>query len=610
MNWFLRFIAIVAVLSASISSATANPKRIMILQSSGQNFKPWSEYVKGFRQELERQSPIPIEVQSFPVVIASGSESAENRLAEYLNALFSSHPPDLIVAFGAPAAAFAQRHRRDLFPSTPMLLTAIDQRRVQQMNVTENDTVVAVWIDVPALFENILKVLPRTKTIAVVIGSSPNEQFWVQEMKNQLEPLKGRVDLLFWNELSFEEILKQAATLPKDSAIFWIQPQIDVTGAVHEGERALKRLYAVANSPIFSHDDSFFAGEIVGGPMTSVSQGSQTAAAVAAKILGGTKPRAIETPVLQYGPAKYDWRELRRWAIPESRLPKGSEILFREPTLWELYRWQILAICAAVLSQAAMITGLLYQRRRRFLAEVQARQRMSELARINRYSMAGELCTSIAHELNQPLGAILLNAETMEQMLRSSRLSDATELLGIVSEIRRDDERAGKVLQHIRSLVRRVPIDVKPLDLNEVVSETLDFLSSLAIARKVQIRHSLAELPLPVKGDYTQLQQVLLNLVVNALDATAHKAVNERVITVQTKRSDNWAEFSTADTGPGVPPEQLSKIFEPFFSTKPNGMGMGLSIARTIVEFHGGIINIQNRSSGGAIVIVRLPLIR
>ncbi|MFG3590949.1 hypothetical protein [Bradyrhizobium sp. RDI18] len=120
------------------------------------------------------------------------------------------------------------------------------------MNVTENDTVVAVWIDVPALFENILKVLPRTKTIAVVIGSSPNEQFWVQEMKNQLEPLKGRVDLLFWNELSFEEILKQAATLPKDSAIFWIQPQIDVTGAVHEGERALKRLYAVANSPIFS----------------------------------------------------------------------------------------------------------------------------------------------------------------------------------------------------------------------------------------------------------------------------------------------------------------------------------------------------------------------
>ncbi|MFG3592339.1 ABC transporter substrate binding protein [Bradyrhizobium sp. RDI18] len=610
MNWFLRFIAIVAVLSASISSATANPKRIMILQSSGQNFKPWSEYVKGFRQELERQSPIPIEVQSFPVVIASGSESAENRLAEYLNALFSSHPPDLIVAFGAPAAAFAQRHRRDLFPSTPMLLTAIDQRRVQQMNVTENDTVVAVWIDVPALFENILKVLPRTKTIAVVIGSSPNEQFWVQEMKNQLEPLKGRVDLLFWNELSFEEILKQAATLPKDSAIFWIQPQIDVTGAVHEGERALKRLYAVANSPIFSHDDSFFAGEIVGGPMTSVSQGSQTAAAVAAKILGGTKPRAIETPVLQYGPAKYDWRELRRWAIPESRLPKGSEILFREPTLWELYRWQILAICAAVLSQAAMITGLLYQRRRRFLAEVQARQRMSELARINRYSMAGELCTSIAHELNQPLGAILLNAETMEQMLRSSPLSDATELLGIVSEIRRDDERAGKVLQHIRSLVRRVPIDVKPLDLNEVVSETLDFLSSLAIARKVQIRHSLAELPLPVKGDYTQLQQVLLNLVVNALDATAHKAVNERVITVQTKRSDNWAEFSTADTGPGVPPEQLSRIFEPFFSTKPNGMGMGLSIARTIVEFHGGIINIQNRSSGGAIVIVRLPLIR
>ena len=451
--------------------------------------------------------------------------------------------------------------------------------------------------------------LPQTSTIAVVIGSSPNEQFWVNEIQARVgEQLRGRANLVFWNTLSFEEILKQAARLPKNSAIFWCQPQIDATGAIHEGEMALRRLYSVANAPIFSHDDAFFSGQIVGGPMTSVSQGSQAAAAVAARILGGEKAGDIKTPVLQYGPAKYDWRELQRWAIPESRLPKGSEILFRQPSAWELYRWQVLAVCAAMLFQVALICGLLYQRRRRVHAEVQSRQRMSELAHVNRYSMAGELTASIAHELNQPLGAILVNAESMEMILKSPS-PNMHELREIVSEIRRDDERAGKVIQHIRNLLRKAPIEFKELDLNELVRETLDFLSGLAVARKVQLASAIYPLPLPVRGDPIQLQQVLLNLIVNAVDAMAHKSVPERIITVRTVRSNDWVEFSVSDTGAGIPPEKLAQIFEPFFSTKPGGMGMGLSIARTIVESHGGTVSTQNQP-GGAMFSVRLPLRR
>jgi signal transduction histidine kinase len=608
MNPVFRLLALVGlILLTSFVPADANPKRVLVLQSNGQNFKPWSSYVRAFRQELERRSPLPIEVQEFPVVIAPDSEHAQSQLADYLTALFSSNPPDLIVTFGAPAAAFVQARRSAFFPGTPVLLAALDERRVQQMKVTANDTIVAVWIDIPALFGNILQVLPETKTIAVVIGNSPNEQYWVQEMKKRLEPLTNRVNLVIWNDRPFDDILKQAASLPKNSAIFWIQPQIDVTGAIHEGERALGRLRAVANAPIFSHDDAFFGGGIVGGPMTSVAQGTGAAATVAARILAGESAGEIKTPVLQYGPTKYDWRELQRWSIPEGRLPRGSEVLFREATIWELHRWKILSVCAAILAQAALIAGLLYERRRRSLAEVQARQRMSELAHVNRYSMAGELTASIAHELNQPLGAIALNAESMEQMLRSSS-PDLAELREIVSEIRRDDERASKVIKHIRGMVKRTPVDIRQLDLNDLVSETLGFLSSLAIARKVQLRNNLAELPLPVKGDHTQLQQVLLNLVVNAMDATAHKPAEERIITIRTARSEDWVEFSAADSGPGISNENLSQVFEPFFSTKPDGMGMGLSIARTIVEAHGGSITAENQSRGGAIFSVKLPL--
>ena len=119
-------------------------------------------------------------------------------------------------------------------------------------------------------------------------------------------------------------------------------------------------------------------------------------------------------------PPKYDWRELQRWGISESSLPAGSEIMFRDPTIWETYRWQLLLIAAVILVQAGLISGLLHERRRRRVAEVESRQRLAELAHANRYSAVGELTTSIAHELNQPLGSILTNAETAELMLKGA----------------------------------------------------------------------------------------------------------------------------------------------------------------------------------------------
>jgi signal transduction histidine kinase len=605
---FVRFVAVVSV-TLSISAATASmpPKRVIVLQSNGQDFKPWSDYVRTFQQELEQQSSLPMVIQHFPVALGPGGEGAERRLSAYLGELFSRGAPDLLVAFGAPAAAFLQRQRADLFPTVPALLAAIDDRRVQQMSLTGNDAVVSVWIDIPSLFENILRVLPQTKNIAVVIGNSSNEGFWVDEMRSRLQPMKDRVNLLFWNELSFEEILKRAAVLPKNSAIFWVQPQVDVTGATHDGEQALRRLHAVANAPIFSHDDAFFGDAIVGGPMTSVLQGSRAAAAVAVKILGGEQAGDIKTPALQYGAAKYDWRELKRWDIPESRLPKGSEVLFLQPSVWEAYRWQVFAISSALLFQAALISGLLFEKRRRVIAEVQARQRSSELAHINRFSMAGELTATIAHELNQPLGAILTNVETAELLVKSPRF-DPKEIGTILADIRRDDMRAADVIGRLRGLIKRAPFESKDVDLNDIAQETVQFLSALAIGQEVVLISLLAPVPLFVKGDQVQLQQVALNLIVNAMDAMSGMPRTERRIKVSTSRDGNSACLSVSDVGPGIPIDQLKQVFEPFFTTKAQGMGMGLSIARTIVEAHGGQLSAENLAGRGAAFYMRLPL--
>ena len=534
-------------------------------------------------------------------------QNGEAQFAEYLNALFSQRAPDIIVAFGAPAAAFVQRHRASLFPTAPMVLTAVDQRRVTAAALTENDTVVAVRLSIPLLFGNILQLLPDTKTIAVLIGNSPNERFWIDEMRRELEPLKDRVNVLFYNELSFDDALKQVASLPPNSGIFWTQPQVDVTGAVHEGERALRLLYSVAKAPIFSFDDAFFGTGIVGGPMTSVSDGARTTSEVVVRILGGEKPANIKTPPLEYGPPKFDWRQLQRWGIAESRLPPNSEIFFRESPVWQTYRWQIALVCAVILLQAALITRLLHEQRRRRHAEVQSRQRMSELAHVNRFSTAGELTATIAHEINQPLGSIHTNAETLDLMLKSSPL-DLDEVKAIVTDIRRDDARANEVILRVRSRLKKAPFETKDADLNDIVRETIDFLSALAIARQVQMRTSATLSSLPIRGDRIQLQQVILNLVVNAMDAMANVPMGERKMLISTTRFDDIAEVAISDAGPGIPSDKIREVFEPFYSTKTNGMGMGLSIARTIVEAHDGQIWVENLPSGGAFVRLKLPL--
>ena len=361
------------LLLATLGAAAAESKRVLMLHSFGRDFKPWSEYGRAIRAELDRQSPWPLEITEHSLMSArSSDENPEAPFVEYLRALHATRPLDLIVSLGAPAVAFVQRHRQQLFADTSMVFTAVEQRRVQYSNLTPNDTVVAVAHSFPAVFENILRVLPETKTVAVVNGNSLNERYWLEEMRREVRRFANRISFIWYSDLSFEEILKHAASLPPHSAIFWHLMNVDAAGVVHEGDTGLPRLHAVANAPIFSYDDSFFGRAIVGGPMHSVLEGSRATAAVAIRVLGGEKPGDIKEPPIGFATPKFDWREMQRWGISERRLPPGSEIHFGDPTAWDQYRVQILLVCAVVLAQSALIAWLIYTRRKRRRSETAA----------------------------------------------------------------------------------------------------------------------------------------------------------------------------------------------------------------------------------------------
>ena len=318
-------------------------------------------------------------------------KALDDVFAQYLGALSARYKPDLVVTIGAPAANFFLKVRQQIFPTVPMIFTGVEKRRVLLSDLTTKDAVVPSTVDHVGIIDHILRLLPATDHVAVVIGNSPNEKFWVEAISNELKPFTGRVTFTWLNELPFEDMLKRAAALPPRSVILFILMSVDAAGISHEGKNVVNRLHAVANAPIFSWIDVDFGQGIVGGPLVPPVDVASQVARVADRILRGEVPSKIRIQPVGFGTPKYDWRELRRWDISESRLPPGSEIHFRNLTAWEQYRTWILLTLVALTAQAALIGWLIYEQRRRRKAEIESRQRLSELAHMNRHATAGEL---------------------------------------------------------------------------------------------------------------------------------------------------------------------------------------------------------------------------
>ena len=378
MGWARRAWVAVTLLAFAAGNATsAEQKRVLLLHSFGANFRAEDTFADYLRTDLAEKSPYPLDRYEVSLEIARFPEGERDEaFVSYLRAVFADRPPDLIVTMVSPAARFIQRHRRDLFPSTPAIFAALDARAIKDATLAANDTTVAVSIDLNAIIENILRTLPNTTTLAVIMGNSPIEKFWVNEFQLALRPFEGRVKPVFMNDLSFGEIQKRVAALPPASAIYFGDLVIDAQGVPYRQEEVLARLHAVANAPIFGRFEYQLGDGIVGGPLLSVRTLSRKTAEVAVQILEGASPGDIKTPPQRLGKPEFDWRELRRWGVQQADLPPDSMINFREPTPWERYGWYILAAAGISGLQGILIIGLLLNRM--WLRSAHARLRTSE----------------------------------------------------------------------------------------------------------------------------------------------------------------------------------------------------------------------------------------
>jgi C4-dicarboxylate-specific signal transduction histidine kinase len=333
--------------------------------------------------------------------------------------------------------------------------------------------------------------------------------------------------------------------------------------------------------------------------------GRQTGEIVNA-LLDGAAPSSLVLPKTMPTALNVDWRQVQRWGIDERAVPSEAVVHFREPTLWQAHRGEILVAAAVILLQSGLIGLLVFERRRRLAAQRVTNELRADYAHASRLAVAGEMTASIAHEINQPLGAILSNAETAELLLDSGA-DRRDELRTIVADIRRDDLRASEVIRRLRALLARQEVQSEPVDLNDALRDMELLLGAEVKRRGMELDIQVAPTAQTVLGDRIQIQQVLINLVMNAMDAMAGQGAARRTVEVAVQGQAGGSRITVRDQGPGIPAADLPKVFDSFFSTKRKGMGLGLSIARTLVEAHGGRIRAENGVDDGAVFQIEFP---
>jgi two-component system, LuxR family, sensor kinase FixL len=280
--------------------------------------------------------------------------------------------------------------------------------------------------------------------------------------------------------------------------------------------------------------------------------------------------------------------------------------------LWQLGKGEVLfderAKPIRVLGVNVDITDRKRAEESRRNAEILAQSHRQELYHLSRVGMLAELSGTVAHELNQPLTAILSNAQAAQRYLEKG-LVDVDELRGIVDAVVEQDRRAGDVIKRLRSLLKKGETERLPIDVNQIIQEVLGLVHGEFITHNISVITDLCEnLPKPA-GDRIQLQQVLMNLILNGIDAMKMAAdATDRVLKVTTKVQErSTIQLSVADRGVGIPNDKLDQIFEPFYTTKENGMGLGLAISRAIVVAHGGQMKVTNNPERGVTFLLSFP---
>lgn len=520
--------------------------------------------------------------------------AGDRELARWWAHKYRHDRPDLIVAITRLPLDLLRRADDPLWPDVPIVFNGIADDELTRIGRPRNSTGVVHRWHIRETADLIRRLLPDVRRIVAPYGTAPLDLGYREivraGMKDQELPYEE------WNDLSFDQMRARVAQAPDDAAVFVL---------VLNGDRAIpsltpyettRELARASRRPVFGSFRNHVGAGIVGGVMIDPYLVGQRTGELAARILQGERADAVPLATAASRPV-FDARRLRRWGIARSALPANAEVLFDEVSVFQRYRWQILGALGLLVLQTVLIGVLLEQRRRRMQLEREHRAHVQEMAHLDRVTALGALATSLAHELNQPLTAILANAQAAQVLLERGAASHA-ELREALGDIVEDDRRASDIIQRMRRLLKKGDVETSPVDVNGLCRDAIRLVSGRAVDKRVTIELAPSAAPAIVHGDGVQLQQVIVNLLLNGVDASAEREDGGRRVRIETRHVDDELRLAVYDSGHGIDPAELPQIFRPFFSTKKDGLGMGLSISRTIVEAHQGRIWAEQGEQG------------
>jgi signal transduction histidine kinase len=535
-----------------------------------------------------------------------GGDAYENLMVAYLYGKYAATPPDAIVAVSDEALVFIFKHRAQLFPKVPVVHEGVSTTTLRGMQPMPEDIVgIPNDYDYAGTIAQALRWHPNTQRLIVITGAAPRDRAQEARLRREVPGIAGRVAVEYWSGLPMAALESRLSTLPADSVVFTTGLFEDGAGVRYNPRDAVAVIAHASSAPVYGPFETFLGTGAVGGRTPSFEDiGAQTGRIIK-ELFAGTAPRALNLPDNTSKALRIDWLQAQRWGISASQIPPGAVMNFKPPSFWELYRKTIIVALAVLVSQIAVIAALYLERRRRAAAESTTQNLHAQLAHASRLALAGELTASIAHEINQPLGAVQMSADAADMLLQSEA-DHRADIVRIISRIQRDNMRASDVIRRLRALLAKHEPERKAFDVGFAMTDVVMILRPEAERRKVTLDARPGSAPMYVAGDRTQIQQVLINLVLNAMDAETGLPENRRHVNISIDQRDGNILITVSDRGRGISEEHMPQLFESFFSTKRHGMGLGLSIARSIIESHGGRIWAESRENQGTAFHVEL----
>jgi signal transduction histidine kinase len=588
--------------------ASAQAKRVLILFETESNL-PVAIIIGTVLREVLRTDLAsgPVDYEEFLDLDRFPGPEHKKRMAAFLREKYAGTPIDVVIAGGNRALDFMLENRADLFKGASLTFVAVGAGFAAQRHLPSDVVGITMRTYLAPTIELALRLQPNAHQLVVVTGASDFDRDWEATARQQLSPYENRLNPAYLSGLPLEELLHRLSQLPRDAIVLYLTILKDGAGRQFHPRDVAKLISEASSAPVYGVYDSYLENGILGGHIDAYEAMGRAAGRLALRMLAGEHPTTADLGAADTSADYVNWRQLQRWGIDESRLPPDAIVRFKEPSLWATYRWQIIAVFGLIVILFSLVVALLIQARRRQRAEGELATQRAELAHLSRVATLGELSGALAHELSQPLTSILSNAQAAQQLLREER-ADLPEIRSIMADIVAEDLRAGEVIRNLRSLFKNGEPRRETLDLSAEIAEVQKMLHSEVITRNVKVVTELSSGLARVKGDRVQLQQVFLNLFLNACDAVKHNKPGDRLLRISARANENGAvQVCYADNGVGIDSEMMDKIFQPFVTSKREGLGLGLAVCRTIIQAHGGRLWATNNARRGASFWIALP---